>query len=252
MAGLRRFQSDLHGFAVAHFADQDHLGSLTQAGAQPVGERLEVEALFALVDASHLVGMPELHRVLECQDVDGPGGVDGVDQRRERRRLARTRCAREQDQAVFQLRYLMQDRGHLELGQGRDPGWQHTQNDAEVGLDAEDVDAKAQPVLELVAAVAVTGLSERGPQIFVISDQSRRDLLRSFGSEQRVARIWHGRDQLAVRLNERRQADREMKIRDVGREPDHRVQSGVYVECGHGFIGPRPAWSGGGRPWVGP
>ena len=50
VAGFGGQQSGGNGFQVAHFADQNHVGVLTQGGAQRGGEIRSVDFDFALVD----------------------------------------------------------------------------------------------------------------------------------------------------------------------------------------------------------
>jgi hypothetical protein len=74
---------------VAHLADEDHVGVLAQGGLEGHGEGLGVRAELALVDQAPLVRVEELDRVLDGHDVLVARLVDLVDQRGERRRLAR-------------------------------------------------------------------------------------------------------------------------------------------------------------------
>ena len=90
VAGLGRGQRDRDGLEVAQLADQDDVGVLPQHVLERVGEAVRVRADLALVDQRLLVAVQELDRVLDRHDVVGPRAVDQVDERGERRRLART------------------------------------------------------------------------------------------------------------------------------------------------------------------
>src|SRR5262245_43782842 len=48
MAGLRRAEGDLYRFTIAHFADENDFGGLTQRGAKAVRKSVEVGAQLAL------------------------------------------------------------------------------------------------------------------------------------------------------------------------------------------------------------
>ena len=88
VAGLGRGQRDFDRLAIAHFADQDHLRRLAQRGPERQRERRRVGVQLALVDRALLVVVQELDRVFDGEDVIGAAGVDQVDDRGERRRLA--------------------------------------------------------------------------------------------------------------------------------------------------------------------
>jgi len=59
----------LHGFTVANLADQDHVRSRAHGAAQGACEGLGVEADFALVHDRLLVGVQELDRILDGQNM---------------------------------------------------------------------------------------------------------------------------------------------------------------------------------------
>ena len=69
VAGLGRGQRGGDRLQVAHLADQDHVGVLSQGGAQAEGEVRGVGADLALVDDRALVLVQELDRVLDREDV---------------------------------------------------------------------------------------------------------------------------------------------------------------------------------------
>src|SRR4029453_18063449 len=66
MTGFRGSQSELNGFQVAHFADQNDIGVFTQSGPQRVGERVSVRPQLALVDQAFFRLVYELDRILDC------------------------------------------------------------------------------------------------------------------------------------------------------------------------------------------
>ena len=103
MAGLRRFQHDFNGLAVAHLADQDHLGSLSHGGTQCVGKAWSIAVQFPLVDGGRFVVVQELDGVFHRDDVIIFFAIDGVKQHRKRRRLARSCRAGHQHDAIAQL-----------------------------------------------------------------------------------------------------------------------------------------------------
>ncbi len=71
-------------FAVAHFADKNQFGSLTQSGPQCEGESGSVRVKLALMNGGAFVVVEELDRILNRNDVAGLLFVDLVHESRER------------------------------------------------------------------------------------------------------------------------------------------------------------------------
>ena len=69
VAGLGGLERGLRGLGVAELADQDRVGVLAQCAPQRLAEALGVEADLALVDDRLLVGVHDLDRVLDRDDV---------------------------------------------------------------------------------------------------------------------------------------------------------------------------------------
>ena len=65
MTGFRGSQSELNGFQVAHFADQNDIGIFTQRGAQRIGERMSVRPQLALVDQTFFGLVDELDGIFD-------------------------------------------------------------------------------------------------------------------------------------------------------------------------------------------
>src|SRR5215813_13110271 len=97
---------DGDGLEIAHLADEDDVGILAQGGAERVLERAGVAVHLALVDEALLVLVDELDRVLDGDDVIGAVLVHVVDERRQRRRLARAGRAGDDDEALRQVAEL--------------------------------------------------------------------------------------------------------------------------------------------------
>ena len=147
---------------VAHLADEDHVGVLAQRGAKAFREGRRVLADLALVDDAALVVVEELDRVLDREDVLRARAVDAVDQRRERRRLARPGRARDEHEAARHVAELVEARRQSELLERPDPRRDHSEGrpDAralEVGVDAEPGDAR-QRVREVELALGLEEL----------------------------------------------------------------------------------------------
>ena len=92
---------------IAQLADEDDVRILAQRGAQRALERAGVHADLALRDDALLVRVHELDRVLDRDDVIAARAVDEVDQRAERRRLARPGRAGDEHEALVELAELL-------------------------------------------------------------------------------------------------------------------------------------------------
>ena len=110
VARLGRLQRGLRRLGVAQLADQDRVRILAKRAAKRLAEALGVEADLALVDDRALIGVQDLDRVLDRDDVRPPRAVDVVDHRGERRRLARAGRAGDEDEAAVLLGELLDAR----------------------------------------------------------------------------------------------------------------------------------------------
>jgi hypothetical protein len=88
VAGLGDPECGFDGLQVAHLADEDDVGVLAQGGAQRGREAVRVAVHFALVHQAAFVRVDVLDRVLDRENVLLALGVDLVEHRRQRRRLA--------------------------------------------------------------------------------------------------------------------------------------------------------------------
>src|SRR5580658_4618521 len=86
----------LDGLEVAHLADEDDVRVLPEDVFERVLEPRRVRPHLSLVDDGQLVRVQILDRVFDRDDVEPLLGVDLVDDRRERRRLSRSRRARDE------------------------------------------------------------------------------------------------------------------------------------------------------------
>ena len=105
---------------VAHLADEDDVGVLAERGAQRVGEALRVAVHLALVHEAALVLVDVLDRILDGEDVLVALGVDLVDHRRERRRLAAAGRAGDEHEAARPVGQRGEHRRQAQLAEGAD------------------------------------------------------------------------------------------------------------------------------------
>ena len=191
---------------VAHLADEDHVRVLPERAADRLGEGRHVAADLALRDERLLRRVVELDRVLDRDDVDAALLVDDIDHRGERRRLARARRARHEDEAARLEEKLLDGGRQTDLLQREERRGDHPENAAPAPALLEDGDAEARAVLvregKVGAAVAL-GLGDL---------LGRHDLVaqppRLLGRE----RLVRDRHQLAVDAQLRRHERAHMQV----------------------------------------
>ena len=151
-----------HGdrFGVAQLADEDDVGIFAHRRAHAFGERRDVRAELALDDLRLLAAMDELDRVFERDDVEASRGVQVVDHRRERGRLAGAGGAGDQHHALVVVAEFLDDRRQRELVDARDVLRDGAERGAEAGFLAVDVDAEAAAVGRHIGEVEVVALAE--------------------------------------------------------------------------------------------
>ena len=110
VAGFGGVDGRLERIAVAHFAHQDHVRVFPDRVLQRRVPVDDVEADLALVDDRLLVLEHELDRVFDREDVQGLTLVEVVEHGGDRRGLARTGNAGEDDHALVKLAQLFDGR----------------------------------------------------------------------------------------------------------------------------------------------
>ena len=106
VTGLGRGDRGPDRLEVTHLADEDHVGVLAEDVLQGLGEPVRVGADLALVHDAALVAVQELDRVLDGHDVTGALPVHDVDHRGQRRGLARSRGAGDDDEPALEARQV--------------------------------------------------------------------------------------------------------------------------------------------------
>jgi hypothetical protein len=152
----------LDGLEVAHLADEDDVGILTQRGTDAFREGRQVLAHFTLGDQALLVRVRVLDRILDRDDVALLVLVDPVDHRGQRGRLAGTGRTGDEDQAAGALEQVLDHEGQPELFERVHAGRQQAQDHAVTAVAAEGVGAEARPVTEGEREIAAAGGVERG------------------------------------------------------------------------------------------
>ncbi len=207
--GLGRGQRRGDRLQVAHLADQDHVGVLAQGGSQAEREVRRVGADLALVDDRAFVLVQELDRVLDREDVVGALGVDHVEHRGQRRRLARAGRPGDEHEAARLGGQLAQHLGDAERVEAGDLVRHQPEGGAHRAALEEAVDAEAGDAGDRVGEVELFA----GLEAFalVVVEDAVDDLSRLLPGERREP--LH-RDDLPLVAHRRREAGAEV---DVGR-----------------------------------
>ena len=160
MARLGGLKRGLGGLGVAQLADQDRVRILAEHAAQRLREVGGVEPDLTLVDDAVAVGMEDLDRVLDRDDVLVARAVDVVEHRRERRRLARAGRARDEHEPAVLLGEALHARRQAQLLEARDVAGDHAERERDVAALAVGVDAETGQALGGVRDVEVAALVE--------------------------------------------------------------------------------------------
>ena len=187
VAGLGERQGELNGLRVAHLTDEDDVGVLAQRRAQGARERISVEPDLPLVHGRGLVPVHVLDRILDGEDVQGPPGVDVVDQRGQRRRLAGSGRAGDEHESLRELAHRAEHVRKAQLLGRRDRKGNGAKGQRERALGHEDVPPEAVRLLEregevdllvlvqLLAHLLGKQSENRGAQAFVTQDRLAGD-----------------------------------------------------------------------------
>ncbi len=143
VAGFGGMERGGDGFQIAHFADQDDVGVLAEAGAQSAAKGRGIDFHLALIDEAFLVAMQEFDGVFDGDDVLGTRRVDAVDHGRKRGGLARAGDAGDQHQAARFFADALGDGGKKELFKSANLGGNDAEHDADIAALLKDVDAEA-------------------------------------------------------------------------------------------------------------
>ena len=156
MARLGCLERGLSGFRVAQLADQDRVRVLPEGAAKRLGEARGVEPHLALVHDREVVGVEDLDRILDRDDVRPAGAVDPIDHGGERRRLARAGGAGDEDETPLLLGERLDSRRQMQLLEGRDGGRDDPQRHGDGAALAKDVDAESRQAFGRVGEVEIS------------------------------------------------------------------------------------------------
>ncbi len=211
VARLGGHERRLDGLEVAHLAHEDDVRVLPEGRADGRRERARVDLQLALVDDRLLVAVEELDRVLDRHDVLGPGRVDVVDHRGERRRLARAGRPGHEDEAARLLADLLEDGRQEEVADREDAGRDDAADHSDRPALLEDVAAEPPEPRHRVRDVDLEVVLE----LFLLPRGHDRERHRDRVFLHEALEV-HERGQLAVDPDDRVRADLQV---EVGRLP---------------------------------
>ena len=206
VGGLERGVERLH---VADLTDQDDVRVLAEHVAERRGERERVGAHLALRDVGQVVAVEELDRVLDRNHVGAAVLIDVVDERGQRRALARAGNPGDEHQAAGPERDLLEHRREVELPDGLHLVGDGPEGEGEGAALLVDVGAEPAHARHADGEVGLLALGE------LLHLPGRHDLL---GEELQVLGLERGHvegDQLAVEAHGRRAPDLEQQVRAV-------------------------------------
>ncbi len=197
-AHLGRRDRRAHGLQVAQLAHQDDVRVLTQGRQQGGGKGWCVCADLALADQAVVARMHELNGILDRDDMSLDALVDVIDHGRQRRGLARTGLAGDQDQAIGGAAQLVHGRRHLQRLQRQGAGRDRAEYGPHAGELAQHVDAKAPVTRQRIGEIrTVVGLE-------ALDGFARHDLVQGLLDEIGRQRFRTERGQVAVTADARR------------------------------------------------
>ena len=160
VAGFGGLKRGLSCLRVAQLADQDRVGILAEHAAERLREVEGVEPDLTLVDDAIAIGMEDLDRILDRDDVLVPCAVDVVDHRREARRLPGACRTRDEDQAAVLVGEPTDAGRQAQLLETRDVARDDAERERDRAALPIDVDAEARQPVGGVRNVEVSGLVE--------------------------------------------------------------------------------------------
>ena len=217
VARLGRLHGGLGRLGVAELSDQDHVGVLAQRTPERLRERVGVEADLALVDDAAVVGVQELDRVLDRDDVLAAGAIDVVDERRKGRRLPRAGRAGDEYEAAPLLAQLADSLGQAQLLEVGHLGGDDSKGEGRRSALFEAVHAEACEVGRHVRGVELALLAEQleplgGPRGDILENDLEVGLAERLPAFERA--------EVAVAADDWRQAELEVHVCRTG--VDHR------------------------------
>ena len=211
-------------------------GAWRSAARSARRERRRVAVQLALVDRALLVRVQELDRILDREDVIGARLVDQVDDRGERRRLARAGRSGHEHDAVLERGDVGERRRQIQLRERRNLRRDDAHDDRVGAALAEDVDAEPGAVRDARTTKSQAPCSFRARSACSLPPISSR-ATRAVCSGWSIGDAGNlDADQVAVAFDLRRPAGRENQVADAVARVEHGEDHGGR-ELGRAFGG---------------
>src|SRR5258705_8210382 len=244
VAGFGRFEGDFDGFAIAHFADKDDFGSLTECAAKRSRKRRRIAVEFALVNGRFFVAMEKFDGVFNGEDVEGFFLVHSVDDGGKSGGFAGAGGAGDEDDAVAQAGDFLELGRQFQVVEVGNAIRNHAHDDGAGTALAEDVDAEAPDILEAVREVGGAAFLELLGCVLIFAEEDFGDLIGVAG-DQAFEALEFQFDELAADFDLRGATGREDEVADVLAGFQHGSDELRHVEaalnecggrriCGHG------------------
>lgn len=131
----------LKGLAVAHLADEDNVGILTQGSSESWSKPRHIDTDFTLTKAATLIGKEVLNGILEGNHVEIGSLVEVTEQSGEGRALTRTSRSADKHDAVTKLSELSKGWIEMDLSKRRRRRLNQAQDSARRAALLEGIDA---------------------------------------------------------------------------------------------------------------
>jgi len=160
MAGFGGGYGNAHGFGVAHFADDDHIGSLAQGGAESSWKIRSVGADFDLLDNAANVGVLVLDGVFDDDDVARFAVIDFVDERGHGGGFTGAGGAAEEHETTREAGQVFDGGRKAKFAEGGDFGRQGADGGGGTGPFAMEIDAEAAETLNAIRGIGDSGVAK--------------------------------------------------------------------------------------------
>ena len=155
VAGFGGLHRDIHRFFVADLPDEDDIRVLAQGGSEGGSEVGAVDADFPLRNRREVVGVDELDRIFDGDDVDTPRGIEVSDHRGEGRALPVPGGTDHENETTLDLGERLHDRREPQLVEARNAKRDCPHRQGEGASLAVDVDPVAADLGHAVRGVVL-------------------------------------------------------------------------------------------------
>ncbi len=165
LAGLAGGKRDPHRLGIPHLADHDHVRHLPQRRMQRGREIRRVDPDLHLLDDALAVDVFVFDRVFDGDDVFGFALIDRIDDRRQRRRLARPRRPADEHETALKTGQQFGAGRQVQARQRRDLPRQTANRRRRPAALAMQVDAKPADARHMTRGIGDAALAKRALRV---------------------------------------------------------------------------------------